>query len=229
MPIDESSKPTLREVIEEIVEDRFATEHGPQPAQVVAYDAPSQTVTVQPLVKRVRRDPTTGDRVVTTRPVVHDVPILFWGGQKGGITYQVQDGDLVLLLPCGVNLDRWHIGGGLVDPGFVDPDRDSGRLSDCVAVSGLCDVRHQPRQAPTDALVIDSELVKVGGATATEKTLKADSFLSALDNLIAAIGAAVGGITGSGAAAGTAIANALAAFQLALTRNAYKTTNTEVK
>lgn len=197
------------------------------PGKVVSYDKVLQCVTVQPLIQDGELDPITGERVVKTISVLNDVPVSFYGAPRARITFPIKPGDLCMLQFSSSAVTRFFLGKGAVtDPG----DDRRHDINDAVALFGLHTFGAVPTTAPDDAMVIhvDGIKLKLGGPTGTEPTLKATTFLSAMDTLIQAIGTAVGGIPG-GTAAGTAITTAFNVFSASLLRASYKTASTEVK
>jgi hypothetical protein len=170
MSIDESTTPSIRELIEEIVEERLASIQGPQPASIVSYDEASQLAIVQPLVMSVTVD-NTGAVIRKPRAQIGDVPVAYFGGSGGAITVPVKAGYTVLLVNCGVHLDRWMLSGGIVDPGFVDPDKAGGRKSDVIAISGLYDIAHLHAR-PNDAMVLHTDDLRLGSPGADDPVIR---------------------------------------------------------
>ncbi len=158
---DEAPTPSLRGLIDRLIDQKLETVEGPMPARVTSYDATKQRITAQPLVQRVYYDEV-GERKTKTRPIVQDVPVWLPGGNGTRITTGLATGDTVLLIPCGPSIARWIVRGGEVDPG-----ESSGSLSDCIALAGLHDYAHVPTTAPTDAIVTHGTTL-LGGPDATE-------------------------------------------------------------
>ncbi len=187
MSIDESSTPTLQELIDERIELRMRSLIGPEIGQIVSFDEVAQTATVQSLVMRVRLDGE-GNRVAAKRPQINDVPVCFFGGgPQGRITAPVKAGHEVLLIFMGVHIDRWHLNGGIVDPGFVDPEQNSGRLSDVIAVTGLSSIPNIPTEAPTDALVLHGDDIRAGGVGSDDPVARksdTDAIVAKLNHFI---------------------------------------------
>ncbi len=179
--IDEAPTPSLRGLIDKLIDQKMATVTGPMPGRVTAYDSTKQRVSVQPLVERVYYDEI-GTRTTQARPIIQDVPVYFPGGGDTRITTGVKAGDTVLLIPCGVSISRWAVRGGQVDPG-----EESGSLSDCIALVGLHDFAHVPTTALVDAIVTHGE-TRVGGPMGTEKMILGETYRSAEDILFTALG-----------------------------------------
>jgi hypothetical protein len=178
---DEAPTPSLRGLIDKLIDQKLATVQGPMPGKVTSYDVVKQRVSVQPLVERVFYDEV-GTRTTQLRPVVQDVPVYFPGGGDTRITTGVKVGDTVLLIPCGVSIARWAVRGGQVDPG-----EDKGSLSDCVALVGLHDFAHVPTTAPDSAIIFHADDIRLGGVTAFQAAILGNAFESALTTLLAAI------------------------------------------
>lgn len=125
-------QPTLADVIRRAVDERDADLHVSLPGRVEkVVDADKGTVDVKPLVSdRVEVE---GVVRVISVPVVTNVPLMWPGGSRGGITWDIAVGDTVLLVFSDRSLDRWLAMGGEVDP--QDPRRHT--LSDAVAIPGL--------------------------------------------------------------------------------------------
>lgn len=187
MSIDESSTPTLQELIDERIELRLRSVTGPEIGQIVSFDEDAQTATVQPLVMNVRLNEDS-TRIASRRPEINDVPVCFFGGSaQGRITAPVKPGHEVLLIFCRVHIDRWHLNGGIVDPGFVDPEQNTGRLSDVIAITGLSSIPNIPTQAPTDALVLHGDDIRAGGVGADDPVARksdVDAVVTKLNHLI---------------------------------------------
>lgn len=187
MSIDESSTPTLQELIDERIELRLRSVTGPEIGQIVSFDEDAQTATVQPLVMNVRLNED-GTRIASRRPEINDVPVCFFGGSaQGRITSPVKAGHEVLLIFCRVHIDRWHLNGGIVDPGFVDPEQNTGRLSDVIAITGLSSIPNIPTEAPTDALVLHGDDIRAGGVGADDPVARksdVDSVVAKLNHFI---------------------------------------------
>lgn len=213
---EESTTPSLRRMVDRAIEEKLSSMMiGPQPGIVLSYNAAKGTVKVQPLVLRVLYGEE-GVRTKKQRPVLEDVPVLFIGSGVNRTTTPVTNGDLCLLIPCGVPMTRWLLQGGYVDPG----DELVGR-ADVVALP--CSARSPATAPPTTATVINGSIVRVGGPTGTEKTVKQLSFQGAHSTLINAIVTALNGISGG---AGTAVSTALTTFN---NNASWKSTNAEVK
>ncbi len=139
-----SRTPGLAEVLRETTQAFLEDTHIALPARVERYDAATQTVDVQPVVKHAFQDEE-GARQVERLPVIVAVPVLFPRFGKFRITFPVNVGDGVLLVFSEQALDVWMSEGGEVDP--LD-DRRS-HLTDAVALPGLYDLKRVLQ--PTDA------------------------------------------------------------------------------
>jgi hypothetical protein len=125
-------QPTLSSVIRRAVEEGAADLHVSLPGRVEkVVDADKGIVDVKPLVSD--RVEVAGELRVISVPVVTNVPLMWPGGSRGGITWDIAVGDTVLLVFSDRSLDRWLAMSGEVDP--EDPRRHA--LSDAVAIPGL--------------------------------------------------------------------------------------------
>ncbi len=111
---------------------RVSQIHTALPAEVVAYDLETQTVDVQPLIKRVTVD-RDGNQLVESLPQINAVPVLFPRAGGAFVSFPVAEGDTVLLVFSERSLDLWRERGGEVDPG----DLRMHQLADAIAIPGL--------------------------------------------------------------------------------------------
>lgn len=170
--------------------------HTATVAVVEKYDAATQTVNVQPLIKEpVELEDGTFD--IERRPVLQNVPLIFPGAGGMRITFPVRKGDTVLVVFAERSLDKWQHQGGEVDPG----DRRMFHLSDAVAIPGL-----HPNSAPwsdADTSVItlgsdsgDGEFVATGQRVLTELNKLKNAF-STIKTLLTVLWTPVPGDGGS--------------------------------
>lgn len=136
----EDPNPELVRLILDAIEDRLLDLHTGLPAKVLVFDPATNSVDVQPLLLRARRDE---DGVLTTfpLPVISRVPIEYPCGGGWSITWPLSVGDTVDLAFCERSLDRWKEAppGDLVDPASTRKHD----LSDAIAKPCL-----RPRTAP---------------------------------------------------------------------------------
>ena len=88
------------------LEHRLADVHVAMPGKVVAYHAPDNTVDVQPMIGHGVDQP---DGTVTPEypPRLLGVPVCFQRGGGYALTFEVDPGDMVLLVFCERALDLW--------------------------------------------------------------------------------------------------------------------------
>lgn len=198
---------------------------GSEMGRVTRFNSTTQSVSVQPVIMRPLPLLTGGTSV---RPVseIHEMPVWYFGSGDARITFEPAVGDYGLILYCSASHARWKRRGGLVDPG---DDRRHDE-SDAFFLPGGNPLIKLPTPTTPDALVIHpgSKVVRVGGHTGTQKTLMADSFLSALDTLVDAFETALGSLPGAGLTITGPLHTAILAFR-GIVRDGYKTTKTEVK
>lgn len=108
--------------------------HTSLPGVVQSYDAATQTVSVQPAIKRVF-----SEKGATPLPVCVDVPVCFPGGGDFYLTFPVKAGDDCILVFSERCIDYWHVNGGVQLPA----EYRLHDLSDAFAIVG---VNSQPRK-----------------------------------------------------------------------------------
>ena len=157
----------------DVAQDAIA---GPVPARVVSYDATAGRATVDPVITL------TYGSVTVTSPHIEDVPVVWPGGSRGGMTAPLEAGDVVYLVPAGWDLDSWKADGG--------SGSTTGRrfdLSDCVAIPGVERTGRDPDAVATDGPVIQGSRVYLGGSTATDWVALASLVLAQLQAIQASI------------------------------------------
>ncbi len=76
------------------------------PCKVLAYDAATQTVKLQPLIKRKRRD-AAGVVTATEIPPLQEVPVAFPRCAGGWITFPITEGDVGQVVFCQRSIKDW--------------------------------------------------------------------------------------------------------------------------
>jgi len=195
-PADEPRDPDLLDLLERFREVLLDGIHTTEPGRITAYDPATQLASAQPEVqgRRVEED---GSLSPVTKPAVHRAPVMFLGASpKGRITWPVQVGDPCTIYYCSSAISRWVTLGRVVDPG----DDRRHDLADAIIAPSLHSAASVPTDAPTDALVLHADAVKIGSSSASQRSVRGDAFLNALDTLIDSIGTAVGSVPGASAA-----------------------------
>lgn len=83
--------------------DNFETQLNTHiPAKVISFDSETQTMTVQPLIYEAY-----SDGINTKPPEIDDVPVVFYGGGGGVMTFPVKQGNEVLLAFSQRDIDKW--------------------------------------------------------------------------------------------------------------------------
>jgi len=124
------STATLEAGLAQIFNSVTADMHTCLPAQVTAFDADAQTVSVQPCLNRLYE----GDESTTQLPVIEDVPVVFPGAASLWLTFDVPVDSYVMLIFSERAITTWLATGG------VDVDPVSNRkfdISDAFAVPGI--------------------------------------------------------------------------------------------
>lgn len=201
------STPVLAGIIEKAVRRALRGMYFNLPAQVVSYDAETQTCTAQITIlgSDVNEE---GVRVPARDAAIENVPVMWLSGGGGAhsITLPLQPGDYVELRFSSRSLDRWLTRGG------IDVKQGSERtqhIKDAIAMAGL---RPAPDKLPEDAvhdtaMVLRGPEVRIGSSNATEPPVLGDSFREALNTLLDAIVLFAGTTTGGGAPALEAAVN----------------------
>lgn len=219
------STPSLPAVIEARARALMAGMRFMEPARVTEYDHVTQKCSAQPLIMSRRRN-ADGDIVAEPRAVIGGIPVEFTGSGDNSITWKVKPGDIVMLVYSSASLTRWLLHGGEVDP--ADGRRQN--VNDAVAVPGLrCFNSSAPGGAAPidsgasggvtsdDAMVIAAPEIRIGAADATDHAIKGETYRSAEDTLLTALGVfatALGALNPlTAAAAATTLNGAITTFK----------------
>lgn len=213
--------PSMRQVLESFVLERFGDLHTAMPGAVDSFDASKQTANVKLLLKRKvqKEDGTVADEALG---VAVNVPIVFPGAGGFRLTFPLQQGDGVLIIFAEASIDLWQELGG-------EQTTDSRRfhLADAIAVPGLKASPAKWQGFSTDAMTIGSDTgagivlrsnaVELGARSdqaasqavllGNDTTAAFDSLTTALLTQVTAIVTALGIASASLAAA--AVANAV--------------------
>lgn len=191
--------PSLEEVIDSGIAERLRVFYTALPGEIVSYDEDTQKASVKITVTNAIED-SAGDKFWHI-PVLQNIPVQFPGGGGYRITYPIKKGDKVIYLVSTLPLTEWmNKGSSELD---VDPIA-LNNLSSGWIVPGIHIA--PPTDAPTDAVVIHADTVKVGGSDASELVaLKKD-----LENLRMAIQTATITLGPGGATSIITIADQLA-------------------
>jgi hypothetical protein len=212
--------PQLEDVILAAMDTRLKDLYTAMPGIIQSYDPVTQSVQVQPCINRhsLNQDGSDDQRV---RPVIHRVPVVFFGGKKGRITTPVSAGDSCLIVWSMASTVTWKSLGGIGSTPFFF---DHG-IGDGFAIIGPFDFGHLPTDAPANAMVLHSNLpIKLGSSSADEAVaLKSDldTFNDAVTNSIATLTASINPLA-------PAALLALATLQNALSLLSFPTGSTKV-
>lgn len=168
-PPDQQSTPTLREFVERKIDARLAGLRQSLPAEVIAYDPKSGTVTAQALIDPAHVDEA-GVRRSERLPVVTDVPVVFFGGAGTRDSFPLDRGDIVLLIVASSSIARWKVTGKGGDPG----DDRHHRLSDAMALPFSRGKTHE------SARVIEGDDIRLGGEGASLAVTRTSDVQAAL-------------------------------------------------
>lgn len=178
---DEPRVPPLEELLDLVVELAVDRIRGSEIGVVTGYDATTQVVTVQPVIKRATLNEA-GERQPRLTTPVEAILAWFPRGGGSGLTFPIKRGDYGILLYSSVAIDLWKHVGGLVDP------RDDRRhdLQDAVFIPGMHDLGHVPTSAPADAVVLHAAAgveVRLASSSASEKSVLGSTYRTAEDEL----------------------------------------------
>lgn len=213
---------TFESVVSMLVEAKLQDVNVSDPCRVVSYDRTKQRLQVQPLVARgviAEGGVTKPDHL----PIINDVPIVFPGNRKNGITWPVRPGDTVLVVYCSRSIDRWLYRGGRIDP----KDYRRHNHNDAIAIPGLNDFAHAlpPTAMSDDAMVIRFDNLLLGGALALDGAVR----LTDLQRVMIAITAAIASLTATATVPSLTGAATLTALQGALVSAGFPSASPSVK
>lgn len=155
---------------------------------MVAYYPDSCTVDVQPVVQR--QIPTDDDDTLVAEPIpqVTNVPVLFPQGGGFRITWPINPGDTVLLVPLMLSHTAWRQGmanGDIADQG-------KHHIANCIAIPSMVpDVSASP--ADPTSLVIEGTDIRIGGADATDFAALSSKVDTELQNLATSLTTGIAG------------------------------------
>ncbi len=159
--------PSHETIADLAIKQRLRSVRVALPGRIEEYNNTTQRATVQPLILEEQFDDL-GNRIAAKLPVVTDVPIAFIGMGSWRITGPVKRGDLVWLVFASSAIGKWLATGGLVDP---EDDRHH-TLTDAFAIPGAFSFNQLPTAAPTDAVVVHADQLKLGGPDATDPVVR---------------------------------------------------------
>ncbi len=213
--------PTLLQLLEATLDNRFDDVHTSMPGSIESFDEAKQTANIKLLLKR-RFEDETGEMVDESMGVAVNVPIVWPGAGGFRMVFPIKPGDGVLVIFAEASIDRWQELGG-EQP--VDARRF--HLADAIAVPGL---RHNTWAGfASDALSIGSDTgpgiilkaseVQLGArvdSPATHPVLFGDTAVTDLDGLLTSLISQLGQLSGfvAAAAAGLTTAAALNAIPI---------------
>lgn len=129
------------------------------PAQVISYNAATQTIVAQPTIQGQRRMPD-GTVVPQNMPPIPDVPVHFQQGSNVVMTMPIMPGDECLLVFSSRCIDNWFASGG-IQPPYEQRMHD---LSDAFAIVGLRNLKRKLTNVSTTT----AQLRSVDGETFVE-------------------------------------------------------------
>lgn len=165
-------KPTLGDLLERTQRAHEDGRRGPLPGVVVSYDRSRQRAEIEVPVHVFV------DGVAQPLPVLRSVPVIFPAGGGCSLTFDLEPGDPVYLVPAECDCSAWLARGLRGAP----PTQRRSSPTDYVAIPG------GPRTAPLEqvaqgALVLAAEDLRLGGAAASDYVALASLVLSELRTL----------------------------------------------
>jgi hypothetical protein len=187
-------RPSLAEVMREILDARAAEIHTAIPGRVESYDATTQTADVQPLIP-------------AGLPVVPSVPVR-WPAADGGASYLIlplAHDDTGLLICCERDIREWRRTGERGDA----PDLAVHGLGSATFLPDLRPASVSLPTVPPGVTVLAGADLRLGAPTATKAAMHEDT-ITAITTWAAAVSAAIttlgGDITAETAQLGTDLA-----------------------
>lgn len=210
--------PTMRQVLEGFVLERFGDLHTAMPGSVESFDVAKQTANVKLLLKR-KVEQENGLKVDAPMGIAVNVPIVFPGAGGFRLTMPLQQGDGVLIIFAEASIDLWQELGG-------EQPTDARRfhLADAIAVPGLNPSIGKWQGFAGDAMTIGSDtgpgivlrsnLVELGardGTPATQAVLLGNDSNAAIDALLTSLTTQLTTLSGATTAATVGLTAAAAA------------------
>ena len=130
--------------------------------RIIEYNATDRSAVVQPVGLRSYEDES-GKRKTEPYPTIPGVPVLFQGGNGGGMTFPLIPGDGVLIVFLKGSIDQW-----LALDGDPDPRNDRAHdYSDAVAVPGLMSFKNATPADDTHLVITEPTggEIHVGGSS----------------------------------------------------------------
>ena len=151
---------TFGDLINASLEAHEGGRRGPVPARVERYDAATQTIDAKPLVK-----PFVSGQLEEL-PIARSVPVAFPQGGGVSMTWPLEAGDVVFIVPCEADISRWHTRGELEGAAT----RRRADLSDSVAIPGVRSLANSLDSGAyhASALVVSADDIRLGSSGAVD-------------------------------------------------------------
>lgn len=146
---------TLSDAILAGIDSRVKELHTSLPGIIESFDAATQTVTIQPAVKRVFKttDGASTTLIPTALPKLINVPIQYPRGGGFSLTFPIHAGDEGLIIFCERAIDTWHDTGKVSVPNA----RRFHSLSDATVHVGLSSLTNKVPDYDPDHVVLKSD------------------------------------------------------------------------
>jgi hypothetical protein len=124
-----NNSPTLGNLIDSRIRYTLSDLHTALPCTVLAYHPSTQSVDIQPLIRKEY-----SNDYIADLPIIQGIPLLFQGTTNSLISFPINVGDIVLAVFCETSIDKWvNSQGEKVSPG----KGQLHDLSDAFAIPGL--------------------------------------------------------------------------------------------
>lgn len=159
--------PSDLDLLNAAIRGRLAAVRTALPAQVIAYDAATQLVQVQPLIRAAYLDADTNELRTQLPPAIPSVPVLWPSAAAGSITFPLAAGDQGFILCAERSIDEWKATG---DDDNTPRDLRRFDLSDAVFLPGGRAIPNALDSSAVDAtaLVIAAAILKLGDSSASD-------------------------------------------------------------
>lgn len=144
-------KPTLSKLLQNAISSYLIDVHTALPAKIESYKNGKAEVTLC-LQRKVN------DELITL-PKLVDVPVMFprTNGGKSFLSMPIKKGDTGLVIFTERSIDRWKVGGGIVDP----KDTRKFDLSDAVFIAGLYDFSKPLNYSNSEAIELVNDKASI--------------------------------------------------------------------
>ena len=170
-------------ILSRAARNELALAHTNIPGVVLSYDRATQRADVQPSIKGQYRT-VAGEIETYPLPRVNDAPVMFPGGENARITWELAEGDEVLLVIVERSMENWK-GTGRVPSEPGDVRRFA--LEDAVVIPSVSSAAAVTSQVRADGLVLSvpaGDTIRLGDVNAPHPVGKGDETVDRLDEIL---------------------------------------------